>query len=78
MNEVNKTSQDKPTVCYLGVPQFSDWGEHKVAHLQYVIGHPALGDCADVRTSSVQSVEDDGTIVTRNTIYKPLTVTIEE
>lgn len=68
MNEMN----EKPTVYYIGTPQFSDWGEHKVAHLQYVIGHPALGNCADVRTSSVQSVEDDGTIVTRNTIYKPI------
>ena len=66
MNETN----EKPTVCYLGAPQFSEWGEHKVAHLQYVIGHPALGNCSNVRTSSVQEVLDDGTIITRNTIYK--------
>lgn len=73
-----RVSQDKPTVLYFGIPQFSDWGEHRVAHLQHVIGHPALGNCSNVRTSSVQSVEDDGTIVTRNTIYKRLTLEIKD
>ena len=67
--------QEKPVVYYIGVPQFSNWnGDPKqpVAHLQYVIGHPALGDCFDVRTSVVRKVLFDGTIITRNTVYKPL------
>ena len=64
--------QEKPEVYYIGVPNFSQWGEHTIARLQYVIGHPALGNCSDVRTSSVQKVLFDGTIITRNTIYKPL------
>lgn len=75
MNEMNAISRDKPVVYYLGVPQFVNWDDNPkwpVARLQYVIGHPALGNCADVRTSTVQSVESDGTIVTRNTVYKPL------
>lgn len=71
MNEMN----EKPTVYYIGVPNFSNWNgqpDQPVAHLQYVIGHPALGNCFDVRTSVVKKVLDDGTIITRNTIYKPL------
>lgn len=67
--------QEKPVVYYVGLPQFSDWhGNPKwpVAHLPYVIGHPALGNCYDVRTSTVQKVLYDGTIITRNTIYKPV------
>lgn len=64
--------QEKPEVYYIGAPNFSQWGENTVARLQYVIGHPALGNCADVRTSTVQKVLFDGTIITRNTIYKPV------
>lgn len=64
--------QEKPVVYYIGQPNFSQWGEHTVARLEYVIGHPALGNCFDVRTSSVSKVLFDGTIVTRNTVYKPL------
>lgn len=67
-----KLEDDKPVVYYLGAPQFSQWGEHQVAHLQYVIGHPVLRNCSDVRTSSVSKVLFDGTIITRNTIYKPV------
>jgi len=67
-----KLEDDKPVVYYVGAPQFSQWGEHQVAHLQYIIGHPALGNCSDVRTSSVSKVLFDGTIITRNTIYKPV------
>jgi hypothetical protein len=72
---MNTTTQDKPTVYYIGVPQFYNWfgnPDQPVARLQYVIGHPALGNCSDVRTSVVQKVLDDGTIETMNTIYKPL------
>lgn len=75
MNEMNTTTQDKAVVYYIGVPNFSNWGgqpDQPVAHLQYVIGHPALGNCFDVRTSTVQKVLFDGTIITRNTVYKPL------
>ena len=64
--------QEKPVVYYLGAPNFHQWGEDTVARLQYVIGHPALGNCTDVRTSTVQKVLFDGTIITRNTVYKPL------
>lgn len=64
--------EEKPVVYYTGFPVFAKWGEHTVAYLQYVINHPVLGNCADVRTSSVQKDYDDGTIVTRNTVYKPI------
>lgn len=67
-----EVEQEKPIVYYVGVPQFSQWGENTVARLQYVIDHPVLGNCSDVRTSSVSKVLFDGTIITRNTIYKPL------
>lgn len=70
-----EVEQDKPTVYYIGTPKFSNWDgqpDLPVAHLQYVIGHPALGNCFDVRTSTVQKVLFDGTIITRNTVYKPL------
>jgi hypothetical protein len=69
------TMQEKPVVYYIGVPQFSNWNDdtkQSVARLQYVIGHPALGNCFDVRTSTVCKVLFDGTIITRNTVYKPL------
>lgn len=77
MNEMNVTTQDKPTVYYIGVPKFYNWDgqpDQPVARLQYVMNHPRLGDCPDVRTSVVQKVLDDGTIITRNTIYKPLAI----
>jgi hypothetical protein len=71
MNEMNTTIQDKPVVYYIGAAQFCQWGEHQVARLQYVIGHPTLGDVFDVRTSTVLKVYPDGIIITRNTVYKP-------
>ena len=69
---MNATIQDKPVVYYVGTPEFYEMGEHQVARLQYVIGHPTLGDGFDVRTSSVLEVFPDGIIITRNTVYKPL------
>lgn len=67
--------QDKPVVYYIGVPQFYNWdgkADQPVARLQYVIGHPKLGNCFDVRTSTIEKVLFDGTIITRNTVYKAL------
>ena len=75
MNEMNTTSQEKPVVYYVGVPEFYNWDgqpDQPVARLQYVIGHPKLGNCRDVRTSTIAKVLFDGTIITRNTVYKPL------
>lgn len=59
MNEMNATTQDKATVYYIGVPKFYNWdgqADQPVARLQYVMNHPRLGDCPDVRTSVVQKV----------------------
>lgn len=75
MNEMNLTIQDKPVVYYGGVARFWNWNDdpkEPVASLPYVINHPKLGTCPDVRTSVVQKVLDDGTIITRNTVYKPI------
>jgi hypothetical protein len=75
MNEMNTTSQEKPLVYYVGVPEFYNWNDderYPVARLQYVIGHPKLGNCRDVRTSTVLHKYFDGTIETRNTIYKSM------
>jgi hypothetical protein len=71
MNEM-QTTQDKPVVYYMGTPEFYTIGDHQVARLQYVIGHPILGNGFDVRTSTVLKVFADGIIITRNTVYKPL------
>jgi hypothetical protein len=75
MNEMNTTIKDKPTVYYIGVPEFWNWNDdvrYPVAYLPYVIGHPRLGDCYDVRTSIIVQQYFDGTIETLNTIYKPM------
>lgn len=75
MNGMNLTVQDKPVVYYVGVPQIWNWNndpKQPVASLQYVIGHPKLGNCTNVRTSVVLKVLDDGTIETKNTIYKSI------
>jgi hypothetical protein len=75
MNEMNTTSQEKPVVYYVGVPELYNWNDdvrYPVARLEYIVGHPKLGNCRDVRTSTVLKVCIDGTIETKNTIYKPL------
>jgi hypothetical protein len=75
MNEMNQQSQDKSVVYYIGVPEFYNWNgqpDQVVARLQHVINHPKLGSVNNVRTSLVEKVLEDGTIFTRNTIYKPL------
>jgi hypothetical protein len=67
--------KEKPVVYYLGVPQFYNWNDdvrYPVARLQYVVDHPKLGSGRDVRTSVVLQNYFDGTIETKNTIYKPM------
>jgi hypothetical protein len=69
------TLQAKPVVYYAGAPQFYNWNgdvRYPVASLSYVVGHPNLGNCRDVRTSTVLNVYLDGTIETKNTIYRPM------
>ena len=68
-------TEGKPVVYYTGAPRFANWignPDQPVAYLEYVIGHPALGNCRDVRTSTVLKVLFDATIITRNTVYKPV------
>ena len=68
-------TEGKPVVYYTGAPRFANWfdnPEQPVAYLEYVIGHPALGNCSNVRTSTVLKVLFDATIITRNTVYKPV------
>jgi hypothetical protein len=69
------TFKEKPVVYYIGVPQLYDWNDderYPVARLQYVLDHPKLGNCRNVRTSTVLNLYFDGTIETKNTIYKPM------
>jgi hypothetical protein len=66
----------KPTVYYEGDPQFIRhvYGDITltIAVLPYVVDHPQLGDCQNVRTSVVCSpMDDDGTFLTLNTRYTP-------
>jgi hypothetical protein len=66
--------KEKPVVYYIGVPQFYNWNDderYPVASLQYVIDHPSLGNCRNVRTSTVLNT-DGSTIETKNTIYKQM------
>lgn len=72
----------KPVVRYVRTETHSGYGIHqyfdmpdpkwRVAYIGEVLDHPRLGHCFDVRTSTVESVSDDGVIETRNTIYKPV------
>jgi hypothetical protein len=66
---------EKPVVHYIGVPQFWNWNHderYPVASLQFVLDHPKLGNCRNVRTSTILHKYSDGTIETKNTIYKPI------
>lgn len=64
---------DKPVVYFLGVPRFWMWNAtNEVASLDYVIGHPKLGNISGVRTSTVLQKFADGSFETRNTMYKPM------
>ena len=72
---ISKAMQEKPVVYYAGAANFFNWNDDPdkpVARLPYVLNHPVLGSCNDVRTSVVLRVLKDGTIFTLNTIYKPL------
>lgn len=63
----------KPVVYFLGKPKFFMWNPtNEVAMVSFVINHPVLGRCHDVRTSTVLAKFPDGSFETRNTIYKPL------
>lgn len=65
---------EKPVVYFSGTPYFWMWNPtNEVASLEVVLGHPHLGDCPNVRTSTVKQKFDDGSFETRNTIYKPAT-----
>ena len=66
---------EKPVVYYVGQPEFWNWNDdidQPVARLPFVINHPKLGDCANVRTSVIVRKYFDGTIETLNTFYKPI------
>lgn len=68
-------NEEKPVVYYMGTPEFWNWNDderYPVASLPYVVDHPRLGSCRNVRTSVVLCKYFDGTIETKNTIYKPL------
>lgn len=65
---------EKPVVYFVDLPYYWMWDKtNEVASLKLVLGHPYLGDCPDVRTSTVKQKFDDGSFETRNTIYKPAT-----
>jgi hypothetical protein len=64
---------EKPVAYYMGQPEFWMWNENsEVASLLFVINHPVLGKCSNVRTSTVLQKFFDGSFETRNTMYKPL------
>lgn len=65
----------KPVVYYFGTPVFWNWNDNvakPVASFSCVVNHHKLGTCEIYRTSIIIAKLDDGTIVTQNTIYKPL------
>jgi hypothetical protein len=65
--------KEKPVVYFLGKPEFFMWNTiDEVARLPFVINHPLLGKCRDVRTSTVLAKFSDGSFETRNTVYKPM------
>jgi hypothetical protein len=71
--KVPENLQAKPVVYFLGQPFFFMWNSlDEVARLPFVINHPLLGKCSEVRTSKVLAKFPDGSFETRNTIYKPL------
>lgn len=68
------SNYEKPVAYFTGEPEFWMWdAKNEVANLDVVLGHPNLGDCHDVRTSTVKEKFSDGSFETRNTIYKPAT-----
>lgn len=68
------TQIEKPTVYYLGEPEYWMWdSKNEVAGLEVVLDHPRLGSCPNVRTSTVLKKFSDGSFETRNTMYVPAT-----
>ncbi len=68
-------NKEKPVVYYIGVAKVWYWNDDTtkpVASLPLVLDHPQLGNCYNVRTSVIVQQYFDGTIETRNTIYKPI------
>jgi hypothetical protein len=71
------TNSNKPVVLYLGKARIEKWlynEDIEVAYLDFVVDHPALGSANNVRTSAIVKKDEDGCIETRNTIYKPATI----
>jgi hypothetical protein len=71
----NSVKKERAVVHYIGplsIHEYSWYGGISyVARLHEVIGHPLLGNCFDVRTSSiVEWPNEEGTFTTLNTIYK--------
>lgn len=65
---------NKPVVYYIGQPYYWMWNEtNEVASLTFVLNHPRLGECPNVRTSTVLQKFPDGSFETRNTMYYPAT-----
>ena len=70
------TKIEKPTVHYLGEPEYWMWdSKNEVAGLEVVLDHPRLGSCPNVRTSTVLKKFSDGSFETLNTFYKPRSTT---
>lgn len=67
---VTDGSKNKPEVYFEGEPHFWIWHNNldEVAGLEYVLNHPHLGACHNVRTSRVLR-KFKGGFETQNTIY---------
>lgn len=71
----NSVKKERAVVHYIGplsIHEYSWYGGISyVARLHEVIEHPLLGNCFDVRTSSIVDwPNEEGTFTTLNTIYK--------
>lgn len=65
---------EKPVVHFIGEPQYWMWdAKNEVASISFVLDHPHLGSCPNVRTSTVLKKFPDGSFETRNTMYVPAT-----
>lgn len=66
------TENNKPVVYFVGAPSFWMWDfKNEVAGIPVVLNHPVLGNCPNVRTSTVKQKFPDGSFETRNTMYVP-------
>ena len=62
---------EKPIVFYRGTVGLIDYLDGQGALITGVINHPVLGNQDWVTTSKIIRQDPDGTVETRNTIYKP-------